>query len=172
MLSGTKLKQARLHSGVSIAELARTIVRAGLDEKQARAALRNWEKNLMVPTPKSIDVENLARALGVSRTELLVFTAQHRYAPIAPRKARLVADMVRGYMLNDALDILKFAQKRGAPFVEKVLRSALANADEQEADVERLYVSEIRVDEGGVRPGTRRWRPKDRGRAMPGSSQQ
>ena len=167
MLSGIKLKQARMLGGATVDDLVRSLVRTGLNEKQARAALNNWQKNLMEPLPKSIDIKNLARALGLTPADLLVFTALHRYAPIAPRKVRLVADLVRGYMIHDALDMLKFANKRAAVFVEKVLRSALANADEQEADVERLYVCEVRVDEGGVRAGTRRWRPKDRGRAMP-----
>jgi large subunit ribosomal protein L22 len=109
----------------------------------------------------------LARVLGLTRTDLEVWPARHSYAPMAPRKVRLVTDMIRGYMIHDALDMLKFTNKRAAGMVEKVLRSAIANADEQEADIERLYVSEARVDEGGVRSGTRRWRPKDRGRAMP-----
>ena len=78
-----------------------------------------------------------------------------------------MADLIRGRSVQDALDLLKFANKRAAVMIDKVLRSAIANADEQEADIERLFVSEARVDEGGVRMGTRRWRPKDRGRAVP-----
>ena len=86
---------------------------------------------------------------------------------MAPRKVRLVVDLIRGRNVQDALDVLKFANKRAAVYVDKVLRSAIASADEQEADVQRLFVAEARVDEGGVRRGTRRWRPKDRGRAVP-----
>lgn len=167
MLSGIKLKQYREESGVSVKELAEGILRTGLSEKEARAAIVNWEQGRMVPRPKTADIEGLARVLGQTRTDLEVWQAQHRYAPMAPRKVRLVTDMISGYMIHDALDILKFANKRAGGMVEKVLRSAIANADEQEADIERLYVSEARVDEGGVRSGTRRWRPKDRGRAVP-----
>ncbi|MCP4712185.1 MAG: 50S ribosomal protein L22 [Planctomycetes bacterium] len=94
------------------------------------------------------------------------WSASHRYAPIAPRKVKLVVDLIRGRTVQDALDLLKFANKRAAVFVDKVLRSAIANADEQEADIERLYVSQARVDYAGVRLNTRRWRPKDRGRAV------
>jgi len=51
--------------------------------------------------------------------------------------------------------------------VDKVLKAAVADADEQQADVDNLYVSKARVDDAGVRIGTRRWMPKDRGRAHP-----
>jgi len=66
--------------------------------------------------------------------------------------------------VNEALDILKFTKKRSSGMVGKVLRSAIANADEQEADVGSLYVQDVCVNEG---PKMKRWRPKDRGRAHP-----
>jgi large subunit ribosomal protein L22 len=75
--------------------------------------------------------------------------------------------LIVGRRVQEALDVLKFVQKRAATMVGKVLKTAIADADEQEADVDRLYVSEARVDEAGVRLGTRRWIPKDRGRAHP-----
>ncbi len=92
------------------------------------------------------------------------FRAVHRYARISARKARLVAALIRGRNASDALDVLRFTHKRASAMVDKVLRSAMANADEQEANVSRLIVAEARVDEG---PTTPRWRPKDRGRAHP-----
>jgi len=88
--------------------------------------------------------------------------ATHRFARISPRKARLMADMVRGRDVQDALNILKFTPNRAAAMIAKVLTSAIANANEQEADVEMLYVEDARVDDG---PTIRRIRPKDRGRA-------
>jgi len=94
----------------------------------------------------------------------MAWTAKHRFARISPRKARLVIDLIRGKPVDEALNILKFTRKRAAVFIDKVLRSAIANADEQEADVDRLYVKEARVDPG---PIMYRWRPKDRGRAHP-----
>ena len=75
--------------------------------------------------------------------------------------------LIAGRSVQDALDILKFTRKRAAEIISKVLESAIANADEQEADVERLYVCEARVDEAGRRIGTKRWIAKDRGRAHP-----
>ena len=92
------------------------------------------------------------------------WTATYRYSRISPRKARLVADLIRGRHVDDALEILDFTKKRASGMIKKVLRSAIANADEQEADVGTLYVHEVRVDEG---PRIKRWRPKDRGRAHP-----
>jgi len=92
------------------------------------------------------------------------WTASHRFARISPSKARLVIDLIRGKAVNEAMDLLRFMPQRSAGLIDKVLRSAVANADEQEADVGSLVVAEARVDEG-VR--IKRWRPKDRGRAHP-----
>lgn len=90
--------------------------------------------------------------------------AVHRYARISSRKARLVIDLIRDQHVNAAQDILRFTPKRASALIEKVLKSAIANANEAEADVRSLYVAEARIDEG---PHMRRWRPKDRGRAHP-----
>jgi len=166
MLSSRKLKQCRLEAQSTVDDLAGAIIRPGLPREKALAALKNWEEGLFRPQVRSADIDALARALTVERFDLVVWSASHRYAPMAPRKIRLIAELIRGRTVQDALDLLKFANKRAAVYVDKVLRSAIANADEQEADIERLYVAEAQVDEGGIRPGTRRWRPKDRGRAV------
>lgn len=92
------------------------------------------------------------------------YQAIHRYARIAPRKARLVADMIRGLGIEDAVAALDFSKKRAAWYFRAVLKSAIANAEEHDASLHTLYVSESRVDEG---PTLKRWRPKDRGRAHP-----
>ncbi|MBN2211969.1 MAG: 50S ribosomal protein L22 [Sedimentisphaerales bacterium] len=165
MLSGEKLQQCLQTGKQSLREVAAAMVRPGLDQEAACRALRNWQRGLFKPLPTAQDMESLARALGVDRDELKTWSACHRYAPMAPRKVRLVTELIKGRAAQDALDVLKFANKRAAVLVNKVLRSAIANADEDEADLERLYVRDARVDEGGVRAGTRRWRPKDRGRA-------
>ncbi len=90
--------------------------------------------------------------------------ATHRFARVSPRKARLVIDLIRGQRVNAAQDILRFTPKRSSGLITKVLESAIANANEAEADVRKLYVAEARIDEG---PMMRRFRPKDRGRAHP-----
>ncbi len=94
----------------------------------------------------------------------MVYRAIHRYARIAPRKARLVADMIRGMKIEEAMTALEFSKRRGAWYFKAVLRSALATAQEADVEVHGLYVSESRVDEG---PTMKRWQPKDRGRAHP-----
>lgn len=87
-----------------------------------------------------------------------------RFARISPRKARLVADLIRGKSVSEAQTLLRFSKQRAAMMVGKTLTSAIANADQQEADVRRLVVSEARIDEG---PTIKRFHPKDRGRAHP-----
>jgi len=91
------------------------------------------------------------------------WSATHRFARISPRKVRLVADLIRGRDANEAMSILKFTNKRASYFLRKALQSAIANADEQEADLERLYVAEATVGEG---PVVKRVMPKDRGRVF------
>jgi len=92
------------------------------------------------------------------------WTAKHRYARISPYKARLVLGLIRGQRCSDALEQLRFNPQRGVRMIRDVLKSALVNADEAEADVRRLYVTEARIDGG---PVYKRWQPKDRGRAHP-----
>ncbi len=75
-----------------------------------------------------------------------------RYIPMAPRKVRLVADLVRDCGVEDALDILRFTDKAGAKAIEKVMRSALANAGQNpDINVDNLYVRTIFVDNGPIR---------------------
>lgn len=94
----------------------------------------------------------------------MAYIASHRFARIAPRKARLVADMVRGLPVDQALTSLEFSKRRGAWYLKSVLKSAIANAEESDADVANLVVSRSWVDEG---PTIKRFQPKDRGRAHP-----
>ena len=94
------------------------------------------------------------------------FEAKHRFCRISPRKARLVMDMVRGRNVDDAITMLQFSKQRACIFIEKVIRSAVANASEQSAAPSRstLFVAEARVDAG---PVIKRFQPKDRGKAYP-----
>jgi large subunit ribosomal protein L22 len=94
----------------------------------------------------------------------MAFEAKHRYARIAPRKARLVMDLIRGRKVDDALILLRFSKKRASMMIEKVVKSAVANAGEQEANVNRLVVEKAWVDPG---PIIKRFQPKDRGKAYP-----
>ena len=90
--------------------------------------------------------------------------AEARYIHVSAQKARLVIDMIRGQGAGDAIVILNGTNKRIAPVVEKVLRSAIANAENKsdDVDVDRLFVAEAYVNEG---PRQKRIRPAPMGRA-------
>jgi large subunit ribosomal protein L22 len=80
------------------------------------------------------------------------FRASHRFARISARKVRPLADMIRGKFADEALDILKYQPQRGARMLEKVLKSALGNAEDRRApNVSQLVVVDARVDEHEVR---------------------
>ena len=91
-----------------------------------------------------------------------------RYVRVSPQKARLVANLVRGMDVPDAIETLQFTRKKSAPLVKKLIESAVANAevkaerDEQELDIDDLFVKTIYVDGG---PTLRRFRPRAQGRA-------
>ncbi|HOX25928.1 MAG TPA: 50S ribosomal protein L22 [Candidatus Krumholzibacteria bacterium] len=94
--------------------------------------------------------------------------AVSRYIRIAPRKARIVADLVRGRTVQEALSILALTPKKASPLVRKAILSAKANAQvRHEAGVDlqdsNLRVKDIRVDEG---PTLKRIRPRAQGRAF------
>ncbi len=86
-----------------------------------------------------------------------------KFIRVSPRRVRLVIDQIRGKKVEEALDILKFTPKRSAAIVAKVLRSAIANAENtQSVDVDRLYIKRVTVDEGGM---WKRFMPRAQGRA-------
>lgn len=86
-----------------------------------------------------------------------------RGARLSAQKGRLIADLIRGKTVADALDILTFSPKKGADIVKKVLESAIANAEHNNgADVDELSVSTVFVDEGMT---MKRIRPRAKGRA-------
>ena len=96
------------------------------------------------------------------------FMARHRFAHITARKARYVADLIRGRGVNEALELLQFTPNRGATFYGKVLRSAIANASQDEdVNINRLFVSQCTADDGPLLQGRMRFRPGPQGRAMP-----
>jgi large subunit ribosomal protein L22 len=90
--------------------------------------------------------------------------AEARYIRVSAQKARLVVDLIRGQKAGAALNTLRAANKRIAPTVEKVLQSAIANAQHknEDVDVDELFVSEAYVNEG---PRMKRVRPAPMGRA-------
>ncbi|NLN86833.1 MAG: 50S ribosomal protein L22 [Syntrophomonadaceae bacterium] len=86
-----------------------------------------------------------------------------RYIRVSPLKARQVADLVRGKDIKEALGILRYTNKKSAPLINKVVNSAVANAEHNfDMDSDALYISEIMIDEG---PTLKRMRPRAYGRA-------
>ena len=86
-----------------------------------------------------------------------------RTVRIAPRKVRLVVDLVRGKKVGEAIAILKHTPKAASPVVEKLIMSAIANAEHNyEMDPNNLVISQAFVDEG---PTLKRFRPRAQGRA-------
>lgn len=93
----------------------------------------------------------------------MAYTAIHRHARISARKVRPLADLIRGQHVDDAIAILKFQPQRGARMLEKVLQSALGNAEDRGApNLGGLRVVDVRVDGG---PMFKRVRPRARGMA-------
>ena len=87
-----------------------------------------------------------------------------KYVRIAPHKVRVVMDLIRGKNVADAFAILKFTPKVGAEVIEKVLKSAVANAENNfDMNVDKLYVSSAFVDQG---PTLKRIHPRSRGQAF------
>jgi len=90
-------------------------------------------------------------------------SAKLKFARLSPQKTRLVVDLVRGMAVQEALNILKFSPQRPADIVAKVMRSAVANAEQKGiSDVDRLFVKAVFVDQG---PVLKRFMPRAQGRA-------
>ncbi len=93
----------------------------------------------------------------------MAYRAMHRFAQISPRKVRPLADLIRGQFADDALAILRYQPHRGARMLEKVIRSAMANAEDRRApNLGSLVVADVRIDQG---PMFKRLQPKARGMA-------
>ncbi len=93
------------------------------------------------------------------------YTAKHRFADMNARKIRAFADLIRGKMADEALELLRFYPNRSARLLEQVLKSAMGNAEDRGArDKDELLVVESRVDGG---PIMKRFMPRARGSAFP-----
>ncbi len=87
-----------------------------------------------------------------------------KYVRISPRKMRFICDMVRGRSVDEALSILKFTPNKGAKILEKVVKSAAANAENNfDMNRDNLFISEVYSNQG---PTLKRWRPRSKGRAF------
>lgn len=114
----------------------------------------------MAAETKSTGGEQQTQQARVTETKAVC-----RFVRISPRKARQVMDMVRGKSVDEALDVLTFLPKKAARLIEKVVKSAAANAENNfgmTRDI--LYISKAYVDGG---PAIKRWLPRAYGRATP-----
>ncbi len=95
-----------------------------------------------------------------------LYSATLKNLRIAPRKVRLVADLIRGKKVGLALGILDSTHKRSSPIVKNLLKSAIANAEQknEDLDVDELMVRRVWVNSGTIQ---KRWRPRAMGRATP-----
>jgi large subunit ribosomal protein L22 len=92
------------------------------------------------------------------------YRAAHCYCRMSPYKIRPVIDLIRGLDADEARVTLKYTKKRAALYVDRVLLSAMANAEQAGADVQYLYVAKVVADTG---PMTKRWKPGPHGRTRP-----
>jgi large subunit ribosomal protein L22 len=124
--------------------------------KKAPAKPKTEAKTETKPKPK-------AKPTPKELVERPVVNARARFVRVAPRKARLVADLVRGLPLEDALPLLRFSTRSAAQDIRKLLESAAANAEtNHDLVADDLLIKDIHVDEG---PTLRRYRPRALGRA-------
>ena len=138
---------------------AKTAAKETVPKKPAAkkpAATKPADKSESKPKPK-------AAPKPKEPAERPVVNARARFVRVAPRKARLVADQVRGLPLEDALPLLRFSTRSAAQDIRKLLESAAANAEtNHDLVADDLFIKDIHVDEG---PTLRRYRPRALGRA-------
>ncbi len=106
---------------------------------------------------KKAEARKQARAEGPATAHLMA-------TRISSRKLRVLADLVRGMSVEQALTTLAFQPRAGAPILKKVIDSAVANADFRKMDLDKLVVSDVQIDKAGV---MRRFLPRAHGRATP-----
>jgi large subunit ribosomal protein L22 len=161
-LRAEELKKRAAEAGVTPEQLADAVSRDGLTGPSALSAVRNWMAGRDHPRCRRADIENMATAVGCLPRDIGKFTSMVRGHRGSPKKAKLVADLIRGKNAVDADNMLRFSTKRAAVNFRKALQAAMADADLLGADESNLIVSEAKVD-GGMH--IKRFKAKDRGRA-------
>jgi large subunit ribosomal protein L22 len=162
VINPDKLKRLADKAGVSRDELAHAVEATGMGHRDAHSAVNNWLAGRNHPRLKVRHVQAIAQAIGAEPSQFVRFTSQADFVRGSARKARLVADMIRGMPVERALSVLQFSPKRAAVDVRKTLSAAIADAEQGNADLGALIVAESRIDGG---PTIKRFHPKDRGRA-------
>jgi len=161
-IRGNTLTDTMAKAGLTAAKLAEAIAEPGLSAPDAERAIKNWAAGSDHPRCKAKHIRKIAQVLGVEGKDIAKFTSEVRNHRGSTRKARLLADLIRGKDVDQALNLLTFTTKKAAVNVKKALAAAIADAEQGEVDTTLLFVSESRVNEGTV---IKRFQPKDRGRA-------
>lgn len=164
-ISSKKLTKAMKDKSASVEAVAASLIEPGKglgNQTKAEAALRNWMRGCDHPRCTAPKINRIAETLGVDVGQVARFSCKFAYHRGAPRKAGLVADLIRGKDYVTASNLLTFTTKRAAVDIKKALMAAFADAEQAKADTNRLVVVESTVDEG---PMMKRFQPKDRGRA-------
>ena len=165
-IDATKLKLLAEAAKATPESLAEALPK-GARAKQGALALkkvRNWMAGKDHPRCSPAEVAAMAGALSCQAKDLVQFQSRYRFARSSARKARLLADLIRGRRVDEADALLRFNTKRAAVMVRKALTAAVADAEAADAAYDRLVISESRVDAGFT---IKRFQPKDRGRAHP-----
>jgi ribosomal protein L22 len=157
--SGTAAKATSKTADAKASEKATAKKPAGRKEPAKKAPAKKTE------TKAKAEAKPAAKAKPKPKEapERPVVNARARFVRVAPRKARLVADQVRGLPLDDALPLLRFSTRSAAKDIRKLIESAAANAEaNHDLVADDLVIKDIHVDEG---PTLRRYRPRALGRA-------
>ena len=111
-----------------------------------------------------LGAQNPKSEIRIPKLKKMISTATSRFIRMSPQKARLVVDLIRGKNVNEALMTLKFTNKKATREIEKVVKSAVANATQksENIDVDNLFVEQCFINEG---PRLKRMRPAPMGRA-------
>ena len=163
-LRAKELKTRAAEAGVSVEQLAEAVSRDGLVGDKAVSAVNNWMGGKGYPKCTKGDIEAMATSVGCLSKDIAKFTSEVRNHRGSAKKAKLVADMIRGKSFEDANNMLAFSTKRASVNIQKALGAAVADGAQFGADQSDLFVSEVTVDRG---QHIKRFRPKDRGRAHP-----
>ncbi len=161
-IRGTKLEKALKVAGMTPRQLAEAIAEKGFGADDAESAINNWIAGRDHPRCKAARITQIAGLLRVAPRDLAAFTSRVRQHRGSPRKCKLLTDLIRGKSVDQALNLLTFTTKKAAVNVKKCLNAAIADAEQAECDVTRLFVAESRVDNATT---IKRFQPKDRGRA-------
>ena len=124
-LRSDQLKKFADEAGASVEALAEAVRPLGLPGSKAESAVRNWLAGRPKPSCKAAHIRALARVVNAEPRDIARFVSEVRFHRGSTQKARLVADLIRGKSVDDALNLLNFSQKRASDNMSKALNAAI-----------------------------------------------